>query len=207
MAKLVAFDLWKTLAEKPFSTAEAIRREFCAQSSLRHRYFLKLFEEVTQTTKWHSREDMAESLLRKLGSEPSERNIARVIDIIEEAEGGFSVYPYAVPMLRSLKVHGYVTGIVSNTNVFSVEHLKSRSEIMRHIDFPVFSFEIGAIKPDKGMFRALLERSGCEPWDAVMVGDSEEDDVIPARELGMKAVRYESYGQLKTDLERLGIHI
>lgn len=206
MVKLVAFDLWKTLAEKPFSTAEAIRKEFCAHSSLRHRYFLKLFEEVTQTTEWQSREEMAESLLRKLGSEPSESNIARVIGIMEEAEGKFFVYPHVVPMLRALKVHGYVTGIVSNTNVFSVEHLKSRSEITKHIDFPVFSFEVGVIKPDKRIFRELLDRSGCEPWDVLMVGDSEDDDVIPARELGMKAVLYESYGHLKGDFEKLGIH-
>jgi len=207
MVKLVAFDLWKTLAEKPFSTAETIRREFCVHSNLRHRYFLKLFEEVTQTTEWQGREEMAESLLRKLGSEPSERNIARVIDIVEGAEGGFSVYPHVVPMLRALKVHGYVTGMVSNTNVFSIEHLKSRSEITKHIDFPVFSFEVGAIKPDKRIFKELLNRSGCEPWDAVMVGDSEDDDMVPARELGMKAVLYESYGQLKGDFEKLGIHV
>jgi HAD superfamily hydrolase (TIGR01509 family) len=206
MVKLVAFDLWKTLAEKPF-ISEKIREEFCPQSSLRPAYFIKLFEEATHTVRWGSREAMAESTLKKLGAVPSERNAARFIDIMEEAEGGFSVYPHVIPMLRALKVHGYVTGIVSNTNIFSVERIREKSDILRHIDFPVFSFEVGAIKPDKAIFKELLERSGCEPWDAVMVGDSEDDDVIPARELGMKAVLYGSYGQLKGDFEKLGIHV
>ncbi len=207
MAKLVVFDLWKTLAEKSFSTAESIRKEFCPQSTLRHRYFVKLFEEVTQTTKWQSRESMAESTLKKLGSEPSKKNIARFIDIMEEAESNLSVYPHSIQMLKSLKVHGYITGLVSNSNVFSAENIREKSDILRHIDFPVFSFETGTIKPDKRIFKALLEKAGCEPWDAVMVGDKEDDDIIPARELGMKAILYESYGQLKSEFETLGIHI
>ena len=207
MVKLVAFDLWKTLAEKPFSTAERIRKEFCPQSGLRHRYFVKLYEEVTQTKEWGSREEMAEDLLRKLGSEANERNVARVIDILEEAEGGFSVYPHAVGMLNLLKVHGYVTGLVSNSNIFSVERIRERSELLKHIDFPVFSFEVGAIKPDKRIFEELLGRAGCTAEDAVMVGDNENDDITPARELGMHAILYGDYEQLKEEFSRLGIQV
>jgi HAD superfamily hydrolase (TIGR01549 family) len=207
MVKLVAFDLWKTLAKKQFSTAEKIREEFCPRSSLRPRYFLKLFEEATQTTRWNTREEMADSILRRLGAEPSERNIARVIDIMDGAEGNFELLPHAIQMLKSLKVRGYVTGIVSNTNVFSVEHLKEKSELLRHVDFPVFSFDVGAIKPDKAIFAELLNRSGCDPWDAVMVGDKEEDDILPAREIGMKALLFTDYGRLKAGLEGLGVHL
>jgi HAD superfamily hydrolase (TIGR01509 family) len=207
MAKLVAFDLWKTLAQKGFSTAEAIRREFCPQSGLRNRYFAKLFEEVTQTTEWRSMEEMADSLLRKLGAESTKGNIERVIDIVEGAEGNFFVYPHVLPMLKSLKVHGYVTALVSNSNVFSAEYVRERSGIMRHMDYQVFSFEVGAIKPDKAIFKALLERSGCEPWETVMVGDDADDDIAPAKELGMKAVLYEDYSQLKGELEKLGVHV
>jgi HAD superfamily hydrolase (TIGR01549 family) len=207
MVKLVAFDLWRTLAEKPFSTAERIRKEFCPNSNLRHRYFVKLYEEVTQTTRWGSREEMAEDLLRKLGSQASERNVARVIDIMEEAEANFSVYGHSIGMLNILKVHGYVTGLVSNTNVFSIEHVKEKSELLKHVDFPVFSFEVGRIKPEKAIFEELLKRSGCSAEDTVMVGDKEDDDIIPAKELGMNAILYRDYGQLKTEFEKFGIQI
>ena len=207
MVKLVAFDLWKTLAEKPFSTAERIRQEFCQQSTLRHKYFVKLYEEVTQTTRWSSREEMAEDLLGKLGSQASERNVARVIDIMEEAEANFSVYEHSIGMLNILKVHGYITGLVSNTNIFSVEHIREKSDLLKHIDFPVFSFEIGVIKPEKAIFEELLKISGCSAEDAVMVGDKEDDDIIPAKALGMGTILYRDYGQLKTEFERLGIQI
>jgi putative hydrolase of the HAD superfamily len=207
MAKLVAFDLWETLAQKGFSTAEAIRREFCPNSGLRNRYFARLFEEVTQTTVWHGMDEMAESLLRKLGAEPTKGNIARVIDILEWSEGNFSVFPHVLPMLKSLKVNGYVTALISNLTSFSAEYIRERSDITRHMDYQVFSFEVGSIKPDKAIFKALLERSGCEPWDAVMVGNDADDDIAPAKEMGMKAVLYENYGQLKADLEKLSVHI
>jgi HAD superfamily hydrolase (TIGR01549 family) len=104
-------------------------------------------------------------------------------------------------------VHGYVTGLVSNTNVFSVEHIREKSDILKHIDFPVFSFEVGVIKPDKAMFEELLKRSGCGAEDALMIGDKEDDDIIPAKELGMNTILYKDYNQLKNDLEKLGIQI
>jgi len=207
MVKLVAFDLWKTLAEKPFSTAEKIRQEFCAHSTLRHKYFVKLFEEVTQTSVWNSREEMAEDLLRKLGSQANERNVARIIDILEEAEGNFSVYEHSIGMLNLLKVHGYVTGLVSNTNNFSVDHIKERSELLKHIDFPVFSFEVGTIKPDKGIFDELLKRSGCSAEETIMIGDKEDDDITPAKAMGMQTILYKDYDQLKGEFSRLDIQI
>jgi HAD superfamily hydrolase (TIGR01549 family) len=207
MVKLVAFDLWKTLAEKPFSISETIRKEFCPSSSLRHKYFVKLYEEATQKTRWNTVEEMAEDLLKKLGSQATERNIARVIDIVCEAEGNFRVYEHSIKMLKVLKVHGYVTGLVSNTNIFSVDYIREKSELLKHIDFPVFSFEVGAIKPDRRIFEELLQRSGCPAEEALMVGDREEDDIIPAKELGMQAIVYRNYGQLMDDFSRLGIQV
>jgi HAD superfamily hydrolase (TIGR01549 family) len=126
---------------------------------------------------------------------------------MEEAEANFSVYEHSIGMLNILKVHGYITGLVSNTNIFSVEHIREKSDLLKHIDFPVFSFEIGVIKPEKAIFEELLKISGCSAEDAVMVGDKEDDDIIPAKALGMGTILYRDYGQLKTEFERLGIQI
>ena len=44
------------------------------------------------------------------------------------------------------------------------------------VDEFVLSYEVGAVKPDPRIFHAALDRLGVAAADAVMVGDSEEND-------------------------------
>ena len=46
----------------------------------------------------------------------------------------------------------------------------------------------GCAKPDLKIFTAALNKAGCAPADAVMIGDRLDNDIIPARKLGMKTV-------------------
>ena len=43
-------------------------------------------------------------------------------------------------------------------------------------------------KPDLRIFRIALERADCKPEEAVMVGDRIDNDIIPAKKIGMKTV-------------------
>ena len=51
------------------------------------------------------------------------------------------------------------------------------------------SAELGISKPDKEIFRLALAMADCRPENAVMVGDRLDNDIRPAKELGMKTVR------------------
>ena len=53
----------------------------------------------------------------------------------------------------------------------------------------------GKTKPHESIFRALLELLGVEPGEAVMVGDTIEDDVEGARAVGMRAVLLDREGR------------
>lgn len=50
------------------------------------------------------------------------------------------------------------------------------------------SAELGVSKPDRRIFTYALEQAGCRPEEALMVGDRLDNDVLPAKELGMKTV-------------------
>lgn len=50
------------------------------------------------------------------------------------------------------------------------------------------SFRMGLSKPDPGFYRTALRRLGTDPAEAVMVGDTYENDIAPARALGMKTI-------------------
>ena len=43
-------------------------------------------------------------------------------------------------------------------------------------------------KPSRLMFRLALEKAGCKPRDAVMVGDQEDTDIVGAKKMGIDGV-------------------
>lgn len=51
------------------------------------------------------------------------------------------------------------------------------------------SAELGVSKPDNEIFRQALAMADCRPKNAVMVGDRLDNDIRPAKELGMKTIR------------------
>ncbi len=50
---------------------------------------------------------------------------------------------------------------------------------------------VGVSKPDLAIFRWALDRAGCTPQQAIMVGDRPDNDIAPANTLGMGTVRFQ----------------
>lgn len=82
--------------------------------------------------------------------------------------------------------------IVSNTAVTSAEdwwaHLPAL-DLHGLVDGVVTSFDVGRRKPDAAVFERALAEAGCEPSACIFIGDSERNDVVPARDLGMTVIR------------------
>lgn len=89
--------------------------------------------------------------------------------------------------LEALKKLGYNLGIIANQNMGLSKRLKSWG-LLEYFDVVVSSAEIGTSKPDKLIFLKAIEMAGCQPSEAVMVGDRLDNDLIPAKSLGMKTV-------------------
>ena len=60
--------------------------------------------------------------------------------------------------------------------------------IRRYFDVIVSSAEEGVAKPDPRIFNIALTRAGCTPEQAVMIGDRIDNDIVPAKQMGMKTV-------------------
>lgn len=52
----------------------------------------------------------------------------------------------------------------------------------------VSSAEAGCAKPDPAIFRMALAEAGCTPQAAVMIGDRPDNEIAPAKRLGMRTV-------------------
>ena len=85
-------------------------------------------------------------------------------------------------------LHGkYRLGIIANQSLGTRERI-DKWGIGQYFDVVMASAEAGCAKPDPRIFTAALEKAGCEAADAVMIGDRLDNDIIPAKKLGMKTV-------------------
>lgn len=96
-------------------------------------------------------------------------------------------YGDAIPTLKELKQRGYHIGIIANQVAGSADRLAAWG-LLEYIDIIATSAELGISKPDKAIFERALEMANCAPFEAAMVGDRLDNDIIPAAELGLLTV-------------------
>lgn len=95
-------------------------------------------------------------------------------------------YPEAAVCLRRLR-ELYHIGIIANQVPGCTARLRAWG-LLPHIDLVVSSAEEGVSKPDPRIFQIALDRAHCAPQAAVMAGDRIDNDIRPARALGMRTV-------------------
>ena len=81
----------------------------------------------------------------------------------------------------------YNIGVIANQSLGTEKRLKEFG-ILQYIDLVIASAEEGVAKPDKRIFEIALNRARCKPQQAVMVGDRIDNDIVPAKALGMKTI-------------------
>ena len=81
----------------------------------------------------------------------------------------------------------YKLGIIANQEVGTQERIDNWG-IGKFFDVVISSAEAGCAKPDSKIFSMALDKAGCRPEDAIMIGDRLDNDIIPAKKMGMKTV-------------------
>lgn len=113
------------------------------------------------------------------------------------------LYPDTVKCLQVLK-EKYKLGIIANQIPGAEKRLEGMG-IRRYFDLIVTSAEEGTAKPDPDIFRTALDRAGCAPEQAVMIGDRVDNDIVPAKQMGMKTARirqgFGKYWNIRGDSE------
>ncbi len=142
-----------------------------------------------------------EDIVRGMGGEgPEVAIVAREIVSRWEHARHFELYDDVVPVLAELKKRGLKVGLVSNTS-------RDLDAFVHHfgieVDAWISSGSHGKVKPSPLIFAAALELLEVEAADAVMVGDSLEDDVEGARACGMRAILLDRAGRFPEQTSRI----
>lgn len=97
-----------------------------------------------------------------------------------------TLYPEAPAVLAVLS-EKYRLGVIANQSKDLKERLREW-DILQFFSAVASSWEAGFWKPDPALFRYALSLAGCAPEEAVMIGDRLDNDIFPAKALGMKTV-------------------
>ena len=147
--------------------------------------------------KAHAHEGKDEGSLAALRRECARllsRGLGRDVPVAAMMESiRFRAYPDAAPALRELRGLGLTLVCVSNWDVSLPEAL-GRCGLDGLLDGVVTSAGAGARKPDPAIFAPALEIAGCEPGEALHVGNTREEDVEAARGAGIRALLLDRSG-------------
>ena len=134
-------------------------------------------------TIWHR--FTAEIFVGMGGPEELASECATEIERGWEVSENFELFEDALPVLDELRHARLGIGLVSNG-------IRDLTEFVAHhrldVDAIVDSRTHGRVKPHPTIFQAALDALGVQAAEAVMVGDSLEEDVAGARALGMRAI-------------------
>lgn len=98
-----------------------------------------------------------------------------------------SLYPETIDAIEKFS-QNYRLGIIANQSS-SVRELLKEWRIESYFQLIILSEEVGLSKPDSTIFKLALQEANTTANRIVYVGDRYDNDIVPAKSLGMRAVR------------------
>ena len=98
----------------------------------------------------------------------------------------FELYEEVVNMLKNLKTNGYVTAVLSDTFPYMADITRARNGY-DYFDKVYLSCEVGFVKPQKEFYELVVKDLVVLSGECIFIDDN-EDNLLPAKKLGMKTV-------------------
>ena len=117
-----------------------------------------------------------------------------------------SVNPQMIRWIETLSAAGLKTALLSNMISDMALHARKNFPWMSHLTCQVLSCEVGLIKPDPVIYERCLRELAVAPSEALFVDDIEAN-VLAARSLGIRSIRFASMAQLLNEILSCGLGI
>jgi putative hydrolase of the HAD superfamily len=102
-----------------------------------------------------------------------------------------------------LKAAGLKTGILSNIGDSLVARMRREFAWLKEFDQATWSYELGIVKPEAGIYRYTLEKLGVEPHQALFL-DDRPVNIRGAEAVGMRGIVFTSLKDLADELRAGG---
>lgn len=115
----------------------------------------------------------------------------------------FTLNDKVIELLEKLKPH-YRLMLLSNTNAIHQKYGWSKYTFLDMFEKKFLSHEVGAVKPEAKIYKAVQQYTGALPEEHLFIDDV-NDYVQGAKNVGWDAVQYTDYDRLVADLKARGI--
>lgn len=113
-------------------------------------------------------------------------------------------YGYSMDLVKGLREKGYHTYVLSNYARHTYECTREALSFEHEMDGAVFSFQVGAIKPEPEIYRTLLERFSIKAEESVFLDDKKEN-LLAAEQFGINTIRFTTYENAIEELQKIGV--
>jgi FMN phosphatase YigB (HAD superfamily) len=103
----------------------------------------------------------------------------------------FSEIPAMIQLQAELRRRGHKTFIFSNTNDLAVEHIRLNFPFFQNFDGYIFSYEVGAMKPQSKIYEAMEAMAGKRGADLIYIDDRAEN-IAAGKARGWHAILHET---------------
>lgn len=190
----IIFDIGNVLMS--FDNMTYLQRLFQDSDTVQH-----VFDAIWGSGYWDEL-DLGEDkdmLLEKMVEHEPEygEEIRAAVDHIEQC---MSRREYPIPWIRELKRRGYKVLYLSNYSRYVTEAKPEVLDFLPEMDGGIFSCNVHLIKPDPEIYYKLIEAYDLIPENCVFI-DDREINVEAAKAIGMKGIVFQTYRQVKEELE------
>ncbi len=112
-------------------------------------------------------------------------------------------FPGAIDLVHATKALMRV-GCLSNTNIVHWEDRVAAWGLADLFEFPLLSFQMNLVKPDREIFDLAVAAVGCDPQEILFLDDSSAN-VEAARDAGMKSAVVRGVSESRSVLQGFGV--
>ncbi len=147
-----------------------------------------------------SEEEYRERVKKELGLSCS------LEEIYTKLRDSYEVNPDVVQLANNLKDKGYKIGICSNNFVTRIRELDKKFHFLDDFDVHIFSYEVGAMKPDTKIFQVLIEKSWLSA-EQIIYSDDDEKKLSWARNLWIQTFVFHDFDEFVQDVKNCWVKI
>ena len=129
---------------------------------------------------------------------------AELYDCFSDLTGLLRKRERTIPWIRALKAAGYKVLVLSNYSKQAEDANPFMKEFLAEVDGGILSYKEHIIKPDRRIYELICDRYDLSPFKCAFIDDTKKN-VDAAKEFGMKAILFNDYEQVDSELAKLGV--
>ena len=105
-----------------------------------------------------------------------------------------------IDLHAELRQRGFQTYVFSNTNDLAVEDIRRNFPFIKYFDGHIYSYEVGAMKPQREIYEAMEKMSGRRGADLIYIDDRAEN-IEAGRARGWNSILHETPEKTRAALQ------